>query len=171
MPNWVSNHLKISAPNKGEIKSLDEAFPAFWNMRKTESEVDGTFVCDYYFDSKWMPPFEQYKKLKQLADEIKGVNLEANWTDEGDMWNTHYRWMFCCEKEMIVETGLNPMIAEFEKAKSNEGAFHSNVQDKISELETRRDEIDQTISGLRKYVLVDAFAKQPEPSSDNDIPF
>jgi hypothetical protein len=170
MPNWVSNHLKISAPNKGEIKSLDEAFPAFWNMRKTESEVDGTFVCDYYFDSKWIPPFEQYEELKQLAEKMDGVDLEATWQSEGDCWNNQYRWLFNDEVPAIIETGLNPEIAEFEKAKSNEGAFRCNVRDKISELETRRDEIDQTISGLQKYVLVDAFAKQPEPSSDIDIP-
>jgi len=109
MANIVYNTLTLSA-QKGTV--LDQAAnlfqdrldqyshnnPGFYN---TINKDTGSHVCTWEFSSRWVPPFELYAEMKA----IKGVSVEATWTDEADHWNTCYRWTGEGGRYEVIETG------------------------------------------------------------------
>ena len=110
MANIIHNTLKLSA----QIESaLDQAANLFQvrinpysrtqpNPTNIFDKDTNTHVCTWDFTSSWEPPFELYAELKTL----KGVSVEATWTDEADNWDICYRWTGKGGKYAVIEGGL-----------------------------------------------------------------
>ena len=110
MANIVYNTLELST----QIESaLDQAAILFQNLiDKYSSDHLGTanifnkdtntHVRTWDFKSRWAPPLELFTELEA----IKGVSVEATWTDEADHWDIRYRWTGEGDKYEVVEEGL-----------------------------------------------------------------
>ena len=153
MANIVYNTLELSAQSESALDQAANLFrkriykystnnPGFNN---TFNKDTSTHVCTRDFSSRWEPPFELYAELEA----IKGVSVEATWTDEADHWDICYRWTGEGDKSEVVETGLTYPNGYVQTVELEEGCSRIEI--------TVPNPFDQTI--IRRSELGTALEK------------
>jgi hypothetical protein len=152
MANLIENYLKISAEKEDALKKamlviqseiLSPPSPYKVSTRDIFDKENQMHIFEMDFDTHWSPPFRTYMELKS----IEGISIDATWRDEGDHYDTRYRWTgedrylreyasdegYQCSiqvEEQEYETALYEEIMQYAKG----GLFHIRDIDSLDDV-------------------------------------